>query len=220
MSQQYPTGTPEDPVVIRRTTSFGPASPQLGKVTLVLIGICVAVAVWTNLGSNDEVRHFLISEYRWGLPEIRHGALWRLITPIFLHYGWVHIIFNMLWLKDLGTVIERRLGPRLLLGLVLVIGAISNFAQYSVSGSGAGGMSGVIYGLFGYIWMKSRVDPSSGFSVSQQTVMTMLVWLVLCYTGLLGNIGNTAHLTGLLAGVLWGLGAPRAGGDPRDISVA
>lgn len=221
MSQPFQRGTPDDPIIIRRTTSFGPASPQMGPVTLVLIGISVAITLWSGIGKNDAVVYrFLLSDYDEGLPEIRHGELWRLITPIFLHFSILHILFNMMWLKDLGTVIEKRLGPATLLGLVAGIGIISNLAQYYFHGPVFGGMSGVVYGLLGYVWVKSRVDPSSGFFLSQQTVFIMLGWLVLCFTGVLGPIANFAHLGGLVAGVLCGLGAPRAGGNPRDVSMA
>ena len=46
-------------------------------------------------------------------------------------------------------------------GLVLVIAALSNLGQYFVSGPNFCGISGVVYGLFGYIWMKGRFDPAS-----------------------------------------------------------
>jgi GlpG protein len=66
-------------------------------------------------------------------------------------------------------------------------------------------MSGVNYALFGYIWMRGKLDPGSGFGVSPQTAMWMLVWFVLCWTGFVGPIANWNHAGGLAAGV--GLGA-------------
>ena len=63
-------------------------------------------------------------EWNTALPEIRHGQLWRLITPIFIHFGPLHIFFNMLWLRDLGSMIEGRQSSWRLALLVLVIAAV------------------------------------------------------------------------------------------------
>ena len=65
-------------------------------------------------------------------------------------------------------------------------------------------MSGVVYGLLGYIWMRAKFDPFSGLFLHKNTVIMMLVWLVLCFTGLLGPIANLAHLFGLLIGMAAG----------------
>src|SRR5262249_26728629 len=103
-----------------------------------------------------------------------------------------------------GTAIERRKGWLMLLLLVLVSGALGNFGQYLASGPFFGGMSGVVYALFGYIWMKGKYEPWEGLGVPQQTVMIMLVWLVACFSGYLGDIANTAHLVGLIVGMAFG----------------
>ena len=67
-----------------------------------------------------------------------------------------------------------------------------------------GGMSGVVYGLLGYCWMQGKFNPAFGAVLNKQTVIMMLGWFVLCWTGLLGPIANWAHTAGLLAGILWG----------------
>src|SRR5690606_16541906 len=76
-------------------------------------------------------------------PEIASGQLWRLVTPIFLHGGILHLVFNMLWLYQLGSAIEHYEGSRLLLLMVMILGALCNTAQYLVSGPAFVGMSGV-----------------------------------------------------------------------------
>jgi GlpG protein len=110
----------------------------------------------------------------------------------------------MLWLKDLGTMIEVRQGS-LFLGLqVLVIGVISNLAQYFWSGPNFVGMSGVVYGLLGYIWIRGRFDPASGLSLNQGVVTMMIFWFFLCLTGVVGNVANATHAAGLISGMAWG----------------
>ncbi|MEO6182356.1 MAG: rhomboid family intramembrane serine protease, partial [Verrucomicrobiota bacterium] len=150
-------------------------------------------------------------QWEKGLQEIRSGQVWRIFTPMFIHFGIMHIVFNMLWLRDLGSMIEAREGSWRLLLLVLLTAAGSNLAQYLISipslptMSGGrpnfGGMSGVVYGLLGYMWMRGKLDPASGLFLHKSTVTMMLIWLVVCFTGLLGPIANLAHLFGLLIGM-------------------
>jgi GlpG protein len=85
--------------------------------------------------------------------------------------------------------------------LVILIAVASNCAQYLIGGStNFGGMSGVLYGLFGFVWIRMVRQPQEGFWISQQSINIMLVWLLLCFTGLMGNIANWAHLFGLFSG--------------------
>ena len=123
---------------------------------------------------------------------------------MFLHFGILHIAFNMLWLRDLGSMIEARKTSWLLLVMILVLAGTSNVAQYMVSGPNFGGMSGVVYGLLGFIWMQGRFNPTSKLSLQPQTVTFMIAWFFLCLSGLMGPIGNTAHAVGLGVGVAWG----------------
>jgi membrane associated rhomboid family serine protease len=95
------------------------------------------------------------------LPEVRHGEIWRLLTPIFIHFNLMHIVFNMLMLRDMGSLVESRQGPKVLILLVVTIGIGSNLGQYFYNGPEFGGMSGVLYGLLGYIWLRGQCDPAS-----------------------------------------------------------
>ena len=135
------------------------------------------------------------------LDHLKHGQVWRPITPIFIHWSIFHLIFNLFWLRDLGGMIEVQRGTRILLPLVLAVAILSNVAQYYYEGPSAfGGMSGVNYGLFGYIWVKGRFQPYLGLGISQQSTMILMAWLFLCMTGWVGPIANAAHVVGLLVG--------------------
>jgi GlpG protein len=200
--------------IVRKFAAYG-----LGPLTATLIALSIAVFAFSKFGSNWGSVSFLmfsevapvfggISARLNAMPEIRSGEIWRLLTPIFLHGGFLHIFFNMLWLRDLGSMIEVRESWKKLALLVLVIGVVSNFAQYAFKGPYFGGMSGVIYGLLGYIWMKGKFDPGSGLFLHRTTVTMMLVWLVICYIGVM-PIANFAHTAGLIIGVMWGFLASR-----------
>ncbi len=134
---------------------------------------------------------------------------WRVISPIFLHFGLLHIAFNGLWLWLLGGMIEQRQGAVRLLGIVLLVGAASNIAQAMMSVVLFGGMSGVIYGLLGYILAWNRFRPAQQYPLQPALAWLMIGWLLLCMLGLvsalgLGDIANTAHASGLLMGLLLG----------------
>jgi GlpG protein len=192
------------------------ASWRVGGLTAALVSISVTVAL-ANMMLGPEhplIRALSITDYSFGdmgiefvrgLPEIRSGQLWRVVTPIFVHFGVLHVFFNMMWLLDLGSQIEARLGTGRLAKLVLVIAVVSNLSQYWVTHYPAfGGMSGVVFGLFGYVWLRGKLDPRSGLYISLTNVILMLVWFVVCLTGGVGPIANMAHASGLVLGLTWG----------------
>jgi len=186
--------------LFRPLTAYG-----FGPLTFLLIAASVVTFIISNFGTNNEAIHSLfISEFGSGLPEIRAGQVWRLITPMFVHFSPMHIIFNMWWLRDLGSMIEGRQSSLQLLLLVVVIAACSNLAQYYFGGPVFGGMSGVVYGLFGYIWIRGKFDPASGLFLHPTTVTMMIIWFFLCLTNLIGHVANAAHGAGLVIGMAWG----------------
>ncbi len=214
-------------------------SPLRCPVTHTLIAISILVAVLTGVGSNyralapfyfsppkvvlDERTITLDNGQEMTLPfptlassgleNLRRGELWRLFTPMFIHYGAPHLVFNMMALYWLGGLIELRKSWRVLLFLVLTASPVSFFAEYlwDVYRHGLnvpslpGGMSGVIYALLGYAWMKSDYEPEAGIAIQSQTIVWMLLWLVACMLGVFGPIANAAHLSGLVFGMFVGL---------------
>ncbi len=137
-------------------------------------------------------------------PIFQTGEVWRFITPIFIHLDCIHILFNMMWLRAMGTGIEFVRGSRRFVILCLLLAVFSNFVQLLWSGPGFGGASGVVFGLIGYVWMKGKTQPHLGIGLMQQTVVYSILWLVLCMTGSFGPIANGAHLGGFLLGILIG----------------
>jgi GlpG protein len=157
--------------------------------------------------------------------ESMQGQYWRWVTPAFLHFGWLHIVFNSLWLWELGRKVEQVMGPFNMAMLFVVIALVSNTAQFLFSGSSAfGGMSGVVYGLLGFTWIAPLLQPRWRIQPLPAIMWFMVGYLVLGFAGViegvgLGRIANVAHLAGLLAGLV--LGAvfglvSRLGGDTRE----
>ncbi len=159
----------------------------------------------------------------WDLTILR-GELWRLVSPFFVHASWfemdpttgalvgldlfgaAHLIFNGIWLLSIGGMLERERGAGRLLALFLVTAWTGEIVQSLVFGSGvphAIGMSGAVYGLLGYGYVRGRYDPTVRLAIPRRIMTWMLAWLVLGFVGF-GNIANGAHLGGLLSGCLLG----------------
>lgn len=140
----------------------------------------------------------------------KDGELWRLITPIFLHFGVLHIVFNALWVWEFGRRIETIMGTSGYLLITLLIAGLSNWGQYLWEGPSVfGGLSGVVYGFMGWLWVHHKLDPSPLNNINPPIVGLMMFWLILCMTGAIdgligGSVANAAHLGGLMVGA--GLG--------------
>jgi len=143
---------------------------------------------------------------------IASGQVWRVISPIFVHFGIAHLIFNMMGLWQFGRMVESRKGPWLMVLLIVVSGVAGCLAQalwavYNPFDNGGfsrfGGFSGVLYALFGYCWMKQKFQPSEKIGVEPFTFGLMIAWFFLCFLGFM-PIANAAHTAGLLTGMLMG----------------
>ncbi len=182
-------------------------------LTSGILLITMLLALMTGLG--DELQYVaLLSFYQINLLPDPHmvnstahlaSQPWRLLTPVWLHFGWLHLVFNSLWWWDLGRRIEQRQSVRRLLLLFVFIALVSNLAQAWQGGHLFGGLSGVIYGLLGYIWLWDRLR-TPVFFLPQGILIFMLVWLILGMLDVfsvvgMGSMANMAHLGGLLAGL-------------------
>ncbi len=179
-----------------------------GEYTYAMLTISVILYImsFSNIGEPLYQALFFGKTESSPFYEIIHGQIWRLITPIFLHMSFLHILFNMLWFKDLGYLIEHSFGKYFLLAFVLITGLISNFCQYIVSGPQFGGMSGVLYAMLGFIWVYKKLNSDFEYSLPRFDVGMMIGWFFLCLTGVLGPIANTAHGGGLVAGIFAAVG--------------
>ena len=142
--------------------------------------------------------------------DIKKGQVWRLVTPIFAHDKalLIHILFNMLWLYQLGRILEHRFGTPTIGLLVLFSAVFSNLAQVLVpvlfldeSLIPFVGMSGVIYALLGFAWFKSKYDPRSGLGLRDEILIIMLGFMAIGFLVPDLHTANWCHLGGLVAGI-------------------
>jgi GlpG protein len=203
-------------------------------VTWTLLALSVLVTFYTDMGANRaRVEMFTIS----GAPpsaaaisnglwnpwdSLRAGQLWRLFTPILLHFHPFHILFNAFWMRDLGVPSERFQGSRQYIVFLLWSALLSNLAQlwFGLSPN-FGGLSGVVYALMGFLWARGHFDRHSGITVPTGWVVFMVGWMLIGFTGFLdglmgGSIANYCHLGGFAAGVIYGyIGAMLVKREPR-----
>ncbi|MDD0975236.1 rhomboid family intramembrane serine protease [Pseudomonas fontis] len=224
--QRYPEGN-ADIELPQGEALAGPKRPgfteqlRTSKATAGILLLCLIVAGLTGLGDNWQTLSWLTfldfrvqGDYLYFTPladSLAQGQYWRLITPMFVHFGILHLAMNGLWYWELGRRIELRQGAWAMLGLSLVFGLVSNVAQYWFGGPSLfGGLSGVLYGLLGHIWLYQWLAPNPVYRMPRGVLVMMLVWLVLCLSGFVsllgfGQIANAAHVGGLLVGCLSGL---------------
>lgn len=183
---------------------------NIGPITKAYMFISIAIFFYMQFGGDGRIIQYLfindVFHYNTSptFENILDGEIWRFITPMFLHFGFIHIIFNMMALHSLGRIVETKLGFKSYLALTMIISVLCNVGQYIVSGPTFGGMSGVLYGLFGFLWIRGKYDPSFGVRLTNQSVQMMIFFFVACLVGLIPNIANTAHTVGLVSGGIWG----------------
>ena len=185
-------------------------------VTLALIAISVALFVSTLAGGTllggggDET----IERLAVNGPAVAAGEWWRLITSGFLHFGLIHIGFNMLILYQLGTMLEPALGRVrfFLLYAAALLGGSFGALLLSPDALTAGA-SGAVFGLMGAAFLGMRwrgVDPMQS-GIGGLLVMNLLLTFVI------PGISVGGHLGGLLAGAAAGAALfATEGPEPRQ----
>ncbi|ROS01310.1 GlpG protein [Sinobacterium caligoides] len=135
------------------------------------------------------------------------GEYWRLLTPTFLHFGILHITFNVVWMWFFGHRIELLQGRSQLLILVMATALGANIAQYLMAPDTIfGGLSGVDAGLVGYVWVWSLLRKGEDFTVPSSLIYMMVAYLVIAATGVVTlfsgtSVANAAHFGGLFSGM-------------------
>ncbi|MCY2983452.1 MAG: rhomboid family intramembrane serine protease [Planctomycetota bacterium] len=199
---------------------FGGSLPPL---TLTLIIVCVILSLASEFthatgefgGSIVKQLLFVDLESYQGTGDpaasIKQGEVWRIFTPAFLHGDPLHLLFNMLSLASLGRLIERLEGIGRFAFMVFLIAMVSHLLQGLMPVKWYGspnfvGISGVVFGLLGYIATKTNLRPDLGIYLpSQVYLMTGLILVFGFTTSTKGfALANLAHVGGLVAGIVIG----------------
>lgn len=223
--ERFPAGDPDQQldIPVAQTAKRPSFAEQLkyAKATGFILLLCLIVGGLTYLGENLQTLRWLtfldfqvVGEYIHFVPladSLAAGQWWRLVTPMLIHFGILHLAMNGMWYWELGRRIESRQGSINLIGLTLLFSLVSNYAQFAWSGATLfGGLSGVLYGLLGHCWIFQLLSPNPAYRLPRGVLVMMLVWLLVCMSGLIsmigfGEIANAAHVGGLLIGCFTGL---------------
>lgn len=169
-----------------------------GLITHCIFIACIIIYTLTTLGLFNPIQSSLAF---FTQQPFDYWQSWRFVTPAFLHFSALHIIFNLLWWWQLAGVIEKQQGKQHIILLFLVTAITSNFAQYYLVSPYFGGLSGVVYGLVGYCWLFGVINKNSKVNLPNAYFIFLLVWLALGFIDILPvNVANYAHLIGLLSG--------------------
>lgn len=205
-----------------RSDSFN--DRKIPPITMTLIVLSCLVSLFNNFGGPDpsnEIGQSISRQMLFvnrtqyiesnldPLVNLKQGQIWRTITPIFVHLHEFHLFFNMLSLWIMGRICERWLGTNRYVLFVLLAAILPNLLQAlapaKLGGNPLfGGVSGVVYAMFAFIWIRSLLNPSLGIFVPLPILVLMLAPLAIGLSGLVPNLGlaDLCHLGGLIVGVI------------------
>ena len=166
------------------------------------IALFVAFAVATDRGFADIAQG-------WAYPsafEIWGGSYWALLTSSLVHVELWHLVANLYWLWTFGRCVELLLGQVRFLLLVLASSFVSSAFQLAISDDTGIGASGVVYALFGFMWVCRSRMPEVRAVLDAPTITGFIAWQLLCFALSFKGvpIGNTAHVSGFVLGALLG----------------
>jgi rhomboid protease GluP len=191
---------------IRPTVDSNRSPPDVTTepwVTRVAIAACVVIFLGLAM-QNDYKSWATLTKFGY-LPAdaIWKGAYWGLITCVFVHFELWHIAFNVYWLWALGSRMERAIGSLRFLAFFLLSAFVSSSFELAIAGATGIGASGVGYAIFGFTWQARHRYPQFQQVLTPQIIRLFLGWLVGCVVVTylhVWNIGNAAHVSGLIFG--------------------
>ncbi|MEN6663805.1 MAG: rhomboid family intramembrane serine protease, partial [Phycisphaerae bacterium] len=178
---------------------YKPSSLQIVMHCPASAGTAALAVVVTSMWMTGWDISLLMMDENWW-----HGQWWRLVTSALPHVGIVHLVFNVYWLWAFGARLEQRLGSLRVAGMLVLLAAGSGAAEFAFSDGGVG-LSGVGYGLFGFLWYLSRRPGYFCGDIDKQNTTLFVGLFFLCIILTLSDtmpVANIAHAAGAILGVM------------------
>lgn len=167
--------------------------------TLILINIVIWLCMILYLNRFSDVKLLEVG----GLVHFNvvHGEWYRLISSMFLHFNFEHILMNMLSLFIFGKIVESIIGSWRMLIIYIISGLYGNFVSLSFNTTTISvGASGTIFGLIGSIFVIMYLSKNFNKKMIGQLLIALVVLIV--FSLFMSNINIMAHLGGFISGVL------------------
>lgn len=172
-------------------------------VTYGIIGITlVTFGLQVFFGGSENIESLIIMGAKFNELIIYNNEWWRLITPIFLHIGVPHLLFNMLVVYFLGQQIEFIFGHVRFTLLYLFSGLMGNAFSFAFNTSLSAGASTAIFGLFVSTIVLSKLFPHVRELGMLARQYGMLIFLNIVFSFMSGGVDNMGHIGGLVGGYL------------------
>lgn len=179
--------------------------PHKSWVNYILIAVNIAVFLYAEAtGGSTDVSHMLDLGASYA-PLIQAGEYYRLFTSMFLHFGLVHLLNNMILLFFIGDYVERYLGKVCYLIMYLSSGLFSGWFSWrhdlaTGSDSVSAGASGAIFGVIGSLVVLVILHRGKLEDLTIQRVVLMAVFsLIVGFQS--PGVDAYAHLGGLIGGI-------------------
>lgn len=191
-----------------RTVTGGKISANPGLITMILLGINVALFLAVQ-GSDDLLERLLLAPFTTDDNGVAQGGYYRLITAAFLHEETFHIVLNMLFLFLFGRPLEIALGRSRFLATYLICGLGGSTASYLFNSpqTASLGASGAVFGVIGALLVVERRFGSDTGGVLISLAILILPGMLIPNVDWRGHIGGLT--TGLILGAVY-VYAPRA----------
>ncbi|AGE23035.1 rhomboid family protein [Geobacillus sp. GHH01] len=180
----------------RRIFEYG--KPMFTRLFIVVQVAMFLVLEWSGGSTNPDVLIHYGAKFN---PLIEAGEWWRLLTPMFLHIGFLHLLTNTLALYYLGITVERLYGSFRFLFIYVTAGFFGALASFLFTPSLSAGASGAIFGLFGALLYFGTVYRHLFFRTMGMNVISLII-VNLLFGLLVPGIDNAGHIGGLVGGFL------------------
>lgn len=172
-------------------------------ITYTILAIQIILFILMTLSGGSQNPRILVLFGAKFNPLIQAGEWWRLITPMFLHIGFIHLLFNSLIIYFLGRQLETIYGHWRYFLLYMLSGIVGNIFSFAFNDAISAGASTAVFGLFAAAVVLGRLNPGNPYIQSMGQSYLTLIIINLVFNIFSPGVDLAGHLGGLLGGALW-----------------